>query len=63
MSEALPAITIVLKLDFMKDTVSWVCLFNILQIRGFDRNWIKWMQMYMESAKTALLLNGVLDSN
>jgi hypothetical protein len=34
--------------------VSWDCLFNIKQIKAFDQKWIKWMQMLMESAKTAI---------
>jgi retron-type reverse transcriptase len=52
--------TIVLKLDFPKafDTVSWDSLLTILQVRGFDTKWIRWMQMLTTTAKTAILLNG-----
>jgi retron-type reverse transcriptase len=52
--------TIVLKLDFRKafDTVSWDSLLTILQVRGFDTKWIRWMQMLTTTAKTAILLNG-----
>jgi hypothetical protein len=53
--------TIVLKLDFKKafDTVSWDCLFRVLEIRGFDLKWIQWMKLLTNSAKTAILLNGI----
>jgi hypothetical protein len=52
---------IVLKLDFRKafDTISWNCLFDILEIRGFDQKWISWLQALTRMAKTAILLNGI----
>jgi hypothetical protein len=53
--------TIVLKLDFQKafDTVSWDSLLTILQVRGFDAKWTRWIQMLTTTAKTAILLNGI----
>jgi len=53
--------TIILKLDFTKafDTISWPFLFQLLRIRGFPENWINWIKMLTQTAKTAVLLNGV----
>jgi hypothetical protein len=53
--------TIVLKLDFQKafDTVSCDFLIKNFQVRGFDQRWMNWAEGLMNTAKTAILLNGV----
>jgi hypothetical protein len=52
---------IILKLDFTKafDTISWPCLFQLFRIRGFPGRWINWINLLTQTAKTAVLLNGV----
>jgi hypothetical protein len=48
-------------LDFRKafDTVSSEYLEKILTAIGFDRKWIKWMNMLTATGKTVVLLNGI----
>lgn len=50
----------VLKLDFAKafDTVCWEGLFNILQARGFNGTWQRWILQIMQTSKSAVLVNG-----
>jgi hypothetical protein len=52
---------VVLKLDFAKafDSVCWGSLLAILQSRGFPEKWCDWIQQLQETAKSAVLLNGV----
>jgi hypothetical protein len=53
--------TLVIKLDFAKafDTVNWAALDKILQIRGFDPKWQRWMLHILHSSHSAILVNGV----
>jgi hypothetical protein len=53
--------TVVLKLDFAKafESVSWDSLLTILRLRGFPDKWCGWIQQLQETAKYAVLLNGV----
>jgi len=52
--------TLVIKLDFAKafDTVNWDALDTILQARGFNDVWRRWMQQILQSSHTAILVNG-----
>lgn len=52
--------TMVIKLDFAKafDTVSWEALQMVLQARGFNHKWCRWMQMLLQTSKSAVLVNG-----
>lgn len=52
--------TTVLKLDFKKafDSVSWDSLDTILRVRGFDERWRSWIQVILNTGKTAVMLNG-----
>lgn len=51
-----------LKLDLNKafDTVSWDALFAIMEARSFDGKWIMWIDSLLTTAKTFILLNGIL---
>lgn len=53
--------TLILKLDFAKafDTVNWSSLQTVLSTRGFPPQWCEWIQRLQETAKSAILLNGV----
>ena len=50
----------VLKLDFQKafDSVNWECLLNILEARGFDQRWIRWVRDILTSSSARVLING-----
>jgi hypothetical protein len=52
--------TMVIKLDFAKafDTVSWEALDTVLQARGFNQKWWRWMTSILQSSKSAVLVNG-----
>lgn len=52
--------TMVIKLDFAKafDTVNWEALETIMQARGFNSVWRRWMQHMLHSSRTAILVNG-----
>lgn len=49
-----------LKLDFEKpyDRVNWDCLMEVLRARKFELTWISWIENWLKSAKTHILLNG-----
>jgi hypothetical protein len=51
---------LVIKLDFAKafDTVSWEALDIVLQARGFNRKWRRWMASILQSSKSAVMVNG-----
>jgi hypothetical protein len=51
---------IVLKLDFAKafDTVNWDGLQQVLMARGFLEKWLRWVNVILSSAMTAVLVNG-----
>jgi hypothetical protein len=52
--------TLLFKLDFAKafDSVSWSSLQRILQVRGFPPKWNSWVQLMLQSSKTAVIVNG-----
>jgi len=52
--------TLVVKLDFAKafDTVSWEALDTVLQSRGFNNVWRRWMRDILQSSRSAVLVNG-----
>jgi hypothetical protein len=52
--------TLVIKLDFAKafDTVNWEALEVVLQARGFNEIWRKWMTNTLQSSRSAVLVNG-----
>jgi hypothetical protein len=52
--------TMVVKLDFAKafDTVCWEALDVVLQARGFNQQWRRWMRQILQSSKSAVLVNG-----
>lgn len=54
--------SLLLKLDFAKafDMVIWDSLDIILQARGFQERWCRWMQDILSSSKSAILVNGCL---
>jgi hypothetical protein len=35
------------------------CLLKLLQIRGFNDKWLNWIRLLSDSAKTAIVLNGI----
>ncbi|KAJ4786820.1 RNA-directed DNA polymerase (reverse transcriptase)-related family protein [Rhynchospora pubera] len=53
---------VLLKLDFSKafDSVSWPFLFSILQTRGFPTRFVKWIKLLLFSARSVILLNGIV---
>lgn len=55
------AATLVVKLDFAKafDSVNWTSLLKILEARGFPGKWLRWMQVLLETSRSAVLVNGV----
>lgn len=52
--------TLVIKLDFAKafHTVSWAALDTVLQSRGFNTVWRRWMRDILQSSRSAVLVNG-----
>jgi hypothetical protein len=52
--------TVVLKLDFAKafDTINWEALEVVMQARGFNQKWRRWMRHILQSSKSAVLVNG-----
>ena len=55
------AATLVVKLDFAKafDSVNWTSLLKFLEARGFPGKWLRWMQVLLETSRSAVLVNGV----
>ena len=53
---------IALKLDFHKafDSVSWCCLQNFFEARGFPRLWMTSIQTLLATGSSRVLLNGEL---
>lgn len=53
--------TLVIKLDFAKafDSVNWLSLLRILEVRGFPDKWQHWMQLLLRTSKSAVLVNGI----
>lgn len=51
---------VVLKLDFAKafDTVNWEGLSSVMRARGFQELWISWMELILNTSKSAVLVNG-----
>ncbi|OAY80413.1 Transposon TX1 uncharacterized 149 kDa protein [Ananas comosus] len=49
-----------LKIDFERafDRINWHFLFDLLQARGFTPRWISWIQALLQTASTAVILNG-----
>lgn len=53
--------TLVIKLDFKAfDSINWSSLLKILEARGFPEKWQRWMQMLLNTSKSAALVNGIL---
>ncbi len=54
---------IILKLDFEKayDKVQWSFLFDVLQKKGFDDKWIKWIKSATIDGRVAININGEID--
>jgi hypothetical protein len=52
--------TLVVKLDFAKafDTVNWEALEVVMQARGFNEIWRRWMKHTLQSSRSAVLVNG-----
>jgi mannosylglycoprotein endo-beta-mannosidase len=52
--------SLLLKLDIARafDSVAWPFLLSILRQRGFGPRWIRWIAMLLQSASTAVLVNG-----
>ncbi|CAN6236003.1 unnamed protein product [Urochloa humidicola] len=52
--------TLVLKLDFAKafNTVNWNSLSRILEVRGFNSTWRRWIRQLLSTSLTAVLVNG-----
>jgi mannosylglycoprotein endo-beta-mannosidase len=52
--------TLVIKLDFAKafDTLSWAALDTVMEARGFNQKWRRWMFTILQSSKSAVLVNG-----
>lgn len=52
--------TLVIKLDFAKafDTVNWDALEVVLQARGFNSVWQRWIKLILQSSRSAMLVNG-----
>jgi hypothetical protein len=50
----------IIKLDYEKayDRVSWECLFEILESRGFSSSWIKWIERIIKQGSVGIMLNG-----
>lgn len=44
--------TMVIKLDFAKafDTISWEALEVVLEARGFNRKWRRWMELLLQTS-------------
>jgi hypothetical protein len=53
--------TVILKLDFSKafDSINWQSLRAVMLVRGFPVVWCDWMQMILESSRSAILMNGI----
>ena len=51
---------IALKLDFRKafDSVSWDCLTQVLEARGFPPLWIQWIHALLSTGRSRVLING-----
>jgi hypothetical protein len=52
---------VILKLDFEKDCdkIEHMVIYNILEHKGFEPQWLKWMEMIMKSGTFVVLMNGV----
>lgn len=52
---------VILKLDFEKafDKIGDKVIYIILQHKGFQIQWLKWMEMIMKSGTFVVLMNGV----
>jgi hypothetical protein len=52
---------IILKLDFEKafDSIEHEALLSIMQHKGFDRAWLRWVRDFLSSGVSSVLLNGV----
>lgn len=53
--------TLVLKLDFLKafDSINWQSLREVMHVRGFPAIWCDWMDMILQTSRSAILLNGI----
>ena len=53
--------TLVIKLDFAKafDSVNWHSLLQILQVPGFLKKWLRWMEQLLRTSRSTVLVNGV----
>lgn len=40
--------------------VDWDCLLETLRLRGFRNKWITWIEMWLTTAKTQVMINGVV---
>lgn len=51
-----------MKLDFEKayDTVDWICLLAMLRVRCFGDKRIAWIKRWLSSAKTQIIVNGIV---
>jgi hypothetical protein len=50
----------IIKLDYEKayDRVSWEFLFEILESRGFNSCWIRWIELIIKQGSVGVMLNG-----
>jgi hypothetical protein len=53
--------TLVFKLDFAKafDSVDWVSLWKIMEVRGFPLLWCDWIEAILQSSRSAISLNEI----
>jgi hypothetical protein len=51
---------LLLKLDISKafDTLSWPFLLELLQARGFDQAWCRWISALFSTTSSSIILNG-----
>lgn len=54
---------IALKFYFQKafDSVSWNCLSQVLEARGFPQRWVQWISALLSTGSSRVLINDKLD--
>lgn len=47
---------LIIKIDFSKayDSIDWSCLIHVMECMRFDKKWIKWITIILETTKMSI---------